>query len=106
MPPKPHRQSGDFNVQYANTFKELKAKSPTTSTVLDMVTDDQYNFGTGPWYYATHPECAAARGATSGPADDWFTAYMACVGVDMTDEEQQKNRLPWWEAAKKALSVA
>lgn len=104
MPPKPHRQSGEFNVEYANGIPELAAKNPTTSTVLDMVTADQYNFGTGPWYYAE--KCETAQGLTGGSPDDWFNAYMSCVGVDMTDTKQQEDRLPWWEAAKKALSLA
>lgn len=40
------RQSGDFNVQYANTFEELKSLGLTAATVLRNVTADQYNFAT------------------------------------------------------------
>lgn len=41
-----YRQSGDFNVEYANTFPELRSMDLNTSTVLAQVTQDKYNFGT------------------------------------------------------------
>lgn len=41
-----YRQSGDFNVEYADTFPELKSMNLNTSTVLAQVTQDKYNFGT------------------------------------------------------------
>lgn len=40
------RQSGDFNVEYANTFPELKELNLNTSNVLDHVTSNEYNFAT------------------------------------------------------------
>lgn len=39
------RQSGQFNVEYANSFPELASLNLTTSTVLAQVTQDKYNFG-------------------------------------------------------------
>lgn len=96
---------GNWNVQYANSLPELKAKNPTESTVLDMVIDDQYNFGTGSWFYDF--KCKDARSATSGPADAWFDAYMACVGVNASDPEDpdQLRRITYWQNAAKAFSV-
>ncbi|KAG6362009.1 hypothetical protein INS49_010238 [Diaporthe citri] len=94
-------QMGNYNVQYANSIPELAAKSPTESTVLDLVTADEYNFGTGPWFYAT--QCETAHAATSGKPDDWFQAYMSCVGVSTGS---QPERLTYWNSAKTAFSLA
>ncbi|KAI3401657.1 hypothetical protein diail_9321 [Diaporthe ilicicola] len=95
-------QMGTFNVQYASSIPELAAKSPTTSTVLDLVTADEYNFGTGPWFYST--QCSAAQAAAkSGSADSWFDAYMSCVGVSTS---AQPDRLTYWNNAKKAFSLS
>lgn len=66
-----------------------------------MVTADEYNFGTGPWFYAT--QCAPAQALTSGQPDAWFQAYMACVGVSTT---VQPARLTYWDSAKTAFSLA
>lgn len=90
---------GNYNVMYANSIPELAAKSPTESTVLDLVTADEYNFGTGPWFYST--QCESAHAATSGAADDWFDAYMSCVGITVDDA-----RKAYWIKAKTAFSLA
>lgn len=93
---------GNYNVKYANDIPELAAKSPTESTVLDLVTADEYNFGTGPWFYSTQCDSAKAA-ATSAKADDWFQAYMSCVGVST---DSQPERLTYWNSAKTAFSLA
>ena len=90
---------GNYNVQYANSIDELKAKNPTESTVLDMVIADEYNFGSGPWFYST--QCPAAKAANGGQPDTWWTAYMSCVGVN----EGEEGRKPLWESAKKAFGI-
>lgn len=90
---------GNYNVMYANSIPELAAKSPTESTVLDLVTADEYNFGTGPWFYST--QCESAHAATSGSADAWFDAYMSCVGITVDDA-----RKAYWIKAKTAFSLA
>lgn len=41
-----NEQSGVFNLQFANTFDELKDLGLTTGSVLDHVTDNKYNFWT------------------------------------------------------------
>lgn len=41
-----NEQSGTFNLEFANTFAELKALGLTTSNVLDYVTNNTYNFWT------------------------------------------------------------
>lgn len=41
-----NEQSGTFNLEFANTFDELKGLGLTTSNVLDYVTKNTYNFWT------------------------------------------------------------
>lgn len=41
-----NEQSGEFNLEFANSFDELKALGLTTSNVLDYVTKNTYNFWT------------------------------------------------------------
>ncbi|KKY34837.1 hypothetical protein UCDDA912_g05199 [Diaporthe ampelina] len=94
-------QMGSYNVQYASSIAELAAKSPTESTVLDLVTDDKYNFGTGPWFYST--QCESAKSATGGEPDAWFQAYMSCVGVSTS---AQPDRLTYWDRAKTQFGLA
>lgn len=90
---------GSFNVQYANSIDELKAKNPTESTVLDLVTADEYNFGTGPWFYSN--QCQDAKALNKGKPDAWFSAYMSCVGVN----EDEPGRKEYFASAKKAFGI-
>lgn len=92
---------GTYNVEYAASITELASKSLTTSNVLDYVTEDKYNFGTGPWFYST--QCVPAQGQTGGSADDWFQAYMACVYVSTSAEP---GRLTYWNSAKEAFGIS
>lgn len=92
---------GNWNVQYAGSIKALASESITTSNVLDYVTKDKYNFGTGPWFYST--QCTAAQGQTGGSADEWFQAYMSCVG---TSTSAEPARLTYWNSAKKEFGLS
>ncbi|ROW11443.1 hypothetical protein VMCG_01186 [Cytospora schulzeri] len=93
-------QMGTYNVQYAQSISALAGESITTSNVLDFVTKDEYNFGTGPWFYST--QCTDAQGQTGGSADAWFQAYMSCVG---TSTSAEPDRLTYWNSAKKVKST-
>ncbi|KAF3768711.1 hypothetical protein M406DRAFT_223362, partial [Cryphonectria parasitica EP155] len=76
-----NEQGAEYNIDYANTFSELASQNPTASTVLDLVTADEYNFGTGAWYYSSQDACATARSMSKDDADAWFDEYMAnCDG--------------------------
>ncbi|KAK2068730.1 hypothetical protein P8C59_003358 [Phyllachora maydis] len=69
--------------------------------VLALVTPDEYNFGSGPWFLAT--QCApamAALGEGGEGVDEAFAAFMACVGTAMTDE-----RRAYWERAKAVFGL-
>lgn len=92
---------GTYNVQYASSISALASKGLTTSNVLDTVTEDVYNFGTGPWFYST--QCSAAKSQTSGTADAWFEAYMSCVGTSTSAEPE---RLTYWNSAKSAFGLS
>lgn len=91
---------GNYNVMYANSIDELQSKNPTESTVLDMVIADEYNFGSGPWFYST--QCQSAKSAISSGPDAWFDAYMSCVGVSTSEQPLRKT---YWESAKKAFGL-
>ncbi|ROW18401.1 hypothetical protein VPNG_00104 [Cytospora leucostoma] len=94
-------QQGRWNVEYAVSIAALAVESITASNVLDFVTKDEYNFGTGPWFYST--QCAAAQAAKDGGADAWFQEYMSCVGASTADEP---GRLTYWDNAKKVFGLS
>lgn len=96
-------QQGRWNLEYAAGIAALAAESVsvTAANVLDLVTRDEYNFGTGPWFYST--QCAAAQAARDGGADAWFQEYMSCVGASTSEEP---GRLTYWENAKKVFGLS
>ncbi|KAJ3472303.1 hypothetical protein NLG97_g11106 [Lecanicillium saksenae] len=68
--------------------------------ILSLVQPDEYNFGSGPWFLTTQckPE---VREALKANVDSGFEAYMACVGVSVTDE-----RKAYLTRAKKAFGLS
>ncbi|KAI4869979.1 hypothetical protein F4820DRAFT_443461 [Hypoxylon rubiginosum] len=103
-------QMFNFNLEYAQTFPELKdqvagvtadADDAKKNEVLALVEDDKYNFGSGPWYMTN--KCAAAKDALSAgkDLDAGFQAYMTCVGVPSVTED----RLAYWTRAKQAFGL-
>ncbi|KAK6064101.1 hypothetical protein SCUP515_11954 [Seiridium cupressi] len=100
-------QMFDYNLEYAQSITELSAKVSALGTIttddqknqlLALVTDDNYNFGSGPWFYTT--KCASARSALQQGTDAGFAAYMSCVGVTVTDD-----RSAYWTRAKQAFGL-
>ncbi|XXG98618.1 hypothetical protein Hte_004943 [Hypoxylon texense] len=102
-------QMFEFNLEYANAIPELKdqvsgvtadADDAKKNEVLALVTDDKYNFGSGPWFMTT--KCADAKDALSAgkDMDAGFQAYMQCVGVTLTDDRQA-----YWTRAKQAFGL-
>jgi hypothetical protein len=98
----------DFNVEYANSIDALKDKVTTIGTpdsddkknqVLALVNTDEYNFGTGPWFLTTKCKPDVVDGLAKA-TDDAFAAYMACVGVTVTDD-----RKAYWTRAKTAFGL-
>ncbi|KAJ4414689.1 hypothetical protein N0V82_007803, partial [Gnomoniopsis sp. IMI 355080] len=105
-----NEQSGQFNVEYANSFPELASMNLTTSTVLAQVTQDKYNFGSGAWFYSQQKTdgCKNARAMaqqSNTTAWEWFsTVYLAdCVGVNIT---AQTARTEDWNRALQAFGIS
>lgn len=78
----------------------LAAAGGDVAKVLDLVTADEYNFGAAPWWLTAKCAPSVKDGLRAG-TDAGFAAYMACVGVTVTDD-----RKAYWERAKKALNIA
>ncbi|KAG5992758.1 hypothetical protein E4U54_003565 [Claviceps lovelessii] len=106
-------QMPTYNLLYAQQIPALRDKairlcpsstvegqSPQTlNAILALVTPDEYNFGSGPWFLMTQCE-PEVREALAKDADRGFGLYMKCVGVEVTEE-----RRAYWERAKKAFGV-
>ena len=97
--------SADFIKQYAASFPELKDGLAAAGTdlikILDLVTPDKYNFGSGAWYYHTICDTATKEALRQGTEAGW-AAYSKCVGVPADDE----GRVAYWNTAKKAFGLA
>ncbi|KAK3945255.1 hypothetical protein QBC46DRAFT_371715 [Diplogelasinospora grovesii] len=76
----------------------IAGKSP--DDILAMVTPDEYNFGSAPWFLTQ--QCGAAvRSALSAGTDAGWAAYMTCLDVDGSDPA----RLAYWTRAKSAFGL-
>ncbi|CAN8100587.1 unnamed protein product [Discula destructiva] len=96
-------QSGALNVQYA---ADLGMGSYTTGNVLDLTSDDTFNFYSAAWYYTT--TCAALhQTGPGGDADAWFESFMGpnCDGLADGWKTSQPERWTYWESAKTAFGV-
>ncbi|KAI1866395.1 hypothetical protein JX265_007696 [Neoarthrinium moseri] len=100
-------QMFNYNLEYAKSIPALAGevgKVGSTDTdagknaVLALVTDDKYNFGSGPWFLVNH--CANVRSTLAAGTDAGFAAYMQCVGVSVTEE-----RNAYWQRAKAAFGL-
>lgn len=99
----------DFNVEYAGSIPALKdqvaaigdvaASDDSKNKLLALVTDDKYNFGSGPWFLTTHCSADVVEQLKAG-TDAAFAAYMACVGVSVTSDRQE-----YWNRAKTAFGL-
>lgn len=98
-------QMFDFNLEYAQSISELATDVSNLGTIttddqknqlLALVTPDDYNFGSGPWFLST--KCTDdVRSQLSEGTDAGFSAYMGCVGVELT-----ADRTAYWTRAKAA----
>lgn len=104
-------QMANFNLLYAKSIDGIKDKVADITTVnglsndrlnaiLALVTPDETNFGSGPWFLAT--QCGQdVRDALKANIDTGFVAYMGCVGVSVTDD-----RKAYLTRAKKVFGLA
>ncbi|KAG5968137.1 hypothetical protein E4U58_001996 [Claviceps cyperi] len=103
-------QSAGFNLLYAKSIPELKPlvatirsvdglKNETLNAILGLVTPDEYNFGSAPWFLVK--QCGGdVFKALQRNLEDGFGAYMKCVGVEVSEE-----RRVYLERAKKAFGL-
>lgn len=102
-----------FNREYAESIPELKDQLATIGgdaysvtadqkdAVLNLVMDDNYNFGSGAWYLTTKCPDVVTALASGSDLDTAFTNYMVtCVGTTMTDARQA-----YWTRAKTAFGL-
>ncbi|KAH8676194.1 hypothetical protein BX600DRAFT_508369 [Xylariales sp. PMI_506] len=102
-------QMFSYNQQYASSIPALASQvsalgSDVTSddgmnALLALVTPDEYNFGSGPWYLSTF--CSDIRDELNAGTDAGFSAYMGCVGTTMTSDRQA-----FWDRAKTAFGLS
>lgn len=102
-------QMAPFNLAYAKTIDGVKDKvkdiestdgmtDDELNDLLDLVTPDEHNFGSGPWFLATR--CPDEREILQKDIDKGFEAYMACVGVEVDED-----RLAYLTRAKEAFGI-
>lgn len=105
-------QMWNFNLEYAKSIPELQSKVAALGTVtegdtdklnqlLDLVIDDQYNFGSAPWFLTTKCSSDVRTKLQSSAYDAGYAAYMACVGVQVDE-----SRTAYWTRAKQAFGLA
>ncbi|KAI1434662.1 hypothetical protein GGR50DRAFT_387180 [Xylaria sp. CBS 124048] len=101
-------QMVNYNILYAQSIPALQSAvaqigSITTddqrNELLDLLVDDKYNFGSGPWFLTTQCSPEVLTELDQG-TDAAFSAYMACVGTDVTSD-----RLAYWTRAKAAFNL-
>lgn len=102
-------QSPAFNLKYGRSIPDLAEQFKQFPATVDgmspeqldkmvlLLTDDKYNFGSGPWFLMN--ECGAdVRSLLDSNPDAGFAAYMGCVGVTVDDKRNQ-----YWQRAKSAF---
>ncbi|KAK3337362.1 hypothetical protein B0T19DRAFT_70478 [Cercophora scortea] len=93
--------SPNFVNEYAiSIFGSSAVAGKSPDEVLALVTPDDYNFGSAPWFYQT--KCGAdVHSALKSGSDAGWAAYMGCIGVDPADAA----RLQYWNRAKTAFGL-
>ncbi|POR39140.1 Uncharacterized protein TPAR_00660 [Tolypocladium paradoxum] len=104
-------QMAKYNLLYARAIPAVEGNVTDMASVdglpgdklnwiLSLVTPDEYNFGSGPWFLTT--QCGPdVRNKLRSNVDEGFRAHMQCVGVTVTDDRQA-----YFDRAKKAFGVA
>jgi hypothetical protein len=96
-------QSPEFNEKYAEymtgcapcgftTEGVEKAKSEGPAAVLELVSDDEWSFGSAAWFLRTQCDASIEDGLASG-TEAGFKSYIEdCVGTTLTDD-----RIAGWQ---------
>lgn len=93
-----------FVAEYVQ-FLGLTPTSTDPATVLMMVENDQYGFGSASWFY--HEQCSSEikSGVQSGSQAGWDAFLTTCVGTDADEGSGSTSRLAYWQRATVALGV-
>ncbi|EON96913.1 hypothetical protein UCRPA7_7666 [Phaeoacremonium minimum UCRPA7] len=91
-------QMAAFNIEYGQSIPAIgdRAAAAGAAGILALVTDDKYNFGSGPWFLRNKCDADVLTGLAAF-TDEAFAAYMACVGVTVDE-----GRQAYWDRAKTA----
>jgi hypothetical protein len=103
-------QMAEFNLKYAKSIDKVKGEVANIQSVdglsddelnriRSLVITDDYNFGSGPWFLTTQCE-SSVRQELRANIDQGFSAYMGCVGVEVSAE-----RTAYLDRAKKAFGI-
>ncbi|KPM41072.1 hypothetical protein AK830_g5482 [Neonectria ditissima] len=103
-------QMAAYNLMYAKQLDGVKdavvdiestdgMSDDELNDLLALVTPDEYNFGSGPWFLMTQCD-ASVREALTKDIDTGFAAYMECIGTSLTDD-----RTAYLDRAKEAFGL-
>ncbi|KAK0384681.1 hypothetical protein NLU13_8767 [Sarocladium strictum] len=103
-------QMAAYNLKYAKSIDKVKGQVADINSVdglsddelnriRSLVTPDEYNFASGPWFLTTQCE-DSVRQELRANVDQGFAAYMGCVGVEVSAE-----RTAYLDRAKKAFGI-
>ncbi|KAK3330257.1 hypothetical protein B0H66DRAFT_52890 [Apodospora peruviana] len=93
--------SPDFVKEYATSLfgaSAVDGKSP--QDVLALVTPDEHNFGSAPWFLRTKCTPEVQKKLLLGTDEGW-DAYMGCVGVN----GRLPERFNYWKSAKTVFGL-
>ena len=88
------------------SFLGLKPSSSDPATVLSLVENDQYSFGSAAWFY--HEKCSdAIKTQVKTGSQAGYDAFLTtCVGTQANEGSGSTSRLAYWQRATAALGVA
>ena len=87
-------QSPDFNVQYAQSIIEIRNKVRKANGDVGkipnlLLTNEEYDFGSGPWFLTTQCKGDVREQLQGGREEGWEAYITECVGTDATAERKK-----------------
>ncbi|KAM7214681.1 hypothetical protein V8F06_009931 [Rhypophila decipiens] len=89
----------DFTKEYAIS-KKLDVDGKDPNEILALVTPDEFNFGSAPWFFTQKCTKEVQDKLLGGTQEGWL-AYMTCVGVDGNNE----SRMAYWTRAQQVFGL-
>jgi hypothetical protein len=96
--------SPTFVAEYVS-FLGLTPTSSDPATVLSLVENDQYSFGSAAWFY--HEKCSDdIKSQVQTGSQAGYDAFLTtCVGTQADEGSGSTSRLAYWQRAAGALGV-